>query len=34
MEWFSLGLALVVIEMNVSVPAASWALPQSLPEQH
>ena len=33
MEWFSLGLALVVIEMNVSVLAASWVLPRSLPEQ-
>jgi hypothetical protein len=33
MEWFSLGLAFVVIEMNVSVLAASWVLPRSLPEQ-
>lgn len=33
MEWFCVGLALIVIEMNVSVLAASWVLPRSLPEQ-
>jgi len=28
-EWFFVGGTLVVIEMNVSILAASWALPQS-----
>jgi hypothetical protein len=29
LEWFFVGGTLVVIEMNVSILAASWALPQS-----
>jgi hypothetical protein len=32
LEWFLMGLTLVVIEMNVSILAASWALPKSAAE--
>ena len=32
LEWFLMGLTLVVIEMNVLILAASWALPKSAAE--